>query len=65
MEQNLLTFDQYLWICISSIVVMLITAFKTGITGFIAEKTKKFLEKVLHKEFDGKKIGEEVLEALS
>jgi len=60
MEQNLLTFDHYLWICISSIVILLITAFKTGITAFIAEKTKKFLEKVLHKEFDGKKIGEEV-----
>lgn len=60
MEQDLLTINHYLWLGISGLIVILVTAFKTGITSFIADKTKKFLERVIHREFDGKKIGEEV-----
>lgn len=60
MEQDLLTINHYLWLGISGLIVILVTAFKTGITSFVADKTKKFLERVIHREFDGKKIGEEV-----
>lgn len=59
MEENVL-------IVVSTIIIGLIaTAIKSGFVSFIADKTKKILEYLLHKEFDGKKIEFEVDEVKS
>ena len=58
MDTNIL--NDYVWLLLAGIVTLVITAFKTGISSFISDRIKKFLEKVIHSEFDGKKIGEEV-----
>ena len=44
MDTNIL--NDYIWLLLAGIVTLVITAFKTGISSFISDRIKKFLEKV-------------------